>query len=201
MLELPHFPTHANTKCMVAVALCGSIYLGSIPLSRQKQADVWIPVVSAVLLVIGLLTASWYRLTYRCKNTHMGKVIPAVLLSAVLLASTPLLASFADKHLDREDVDHSKARQRFEVLSKWLYIPMLLGLVVYVSMNRFDAFLDCEWKMRPTAVSYPTALLKDDSYNQTFATLPEGHLKGYIFWSIVIYLLVFGGSYGISLAI
>ena len=78
---------------------------------------------------------------------------------------------------------------------------MLLGLVVYVLMNRFDAFLNCEWKMRPTAVSFLTAPFKDSSYKRTFDELPEGHLKGYIFWSVVIYLFVFGGSYGISLAI
>lgn len=187
------FPTHVNWKC-VALTLTGfAIYVVST-LVIPKYGWKGVAVASAVTAVLSIAAVCLYHVRwYRCKVPLRGAWV-GIVLFALLMASIPFMAKGMDAAVSQFPRQASWRKHQMMQATRYALVPFLLGIVLYVLMNRYDWSYVCLVKMAPTAISAPTAYMKSPDYRAKL----KGHLPRFALWSGIFYALLIGGSLGVS---
>ena len=186
------FPTQVNIKCLVLTIAAYGFYVICTLMNSDWKAALSVSISS---IPLSLLAVYLYQRLYNCKKKYSPKAWLASSSYSLLIATIPSMALVMRQAV--KVIPKSKWRKKQVTnTTRFLTVPFIYGLVLYILMNRFDKLVDCEFKMKPTAVSAPTAIFKTKGYRKHLEE--PYHLRRFLFWSILIYVLVFGISYGIS---
>ena len=175
-------PLNFNAKCLVLVAIVVVWYYGCVSIQNW---DKFIAPAMIVSYVLSIAMSILYFYLYQCK---ISIYIPVY---ALLGAAIPLVAQAVSKIKTKT----WRGKQAKRAL-RWFYMPLILGLVFYVAMARFDLSSMCEWKMKPTLISAPTAFMKGSEYRSGFGE----HMRSIAIWSAIVYSSILGVSLPVVLA-
>ena len=187
------FPTQVNIKCLILTIAAYIFYVLCTLMNQDWKAALSVSISS---IPLSLLAVYLYQRWYNCKKK---KYSPESWLASssysLVIATIPSMAWVMRESVN--SIPKTKWRKKQVTnTTRFLTVPFIYGLVLYILMNRFDKLADCEYKMKPTAVSAPTAVFKTKGYRKHLEE--PYHLRRFLFWSILIYVLVFSISYGIS---
>ena len=183
------FPSHVNWKCVILTLVGYAIYIVStviIPKFGLRGTSV----ASAITAVLSIMLAILYHsILYRCK-TPLSHAWIGVLLFGVMMALIPFLAYGMELAVKKFPRQTSWRKYQMMQATRYVLVPLLLGIILYVLLNRYDWTYDCLVKMEPTAISAPSAFMKSPEYRAKL----KDHLPQFIFWSSIFYMIIIGGS-------
>ncbi len=193
-MKLP--PLQFNVKCLVLVGITSIMYyicMIGFKLTKKKTLNKRVFIATSILATyfIGFFLIRMYYKLYSCKTSNktsaailwalLGLVVPVAAFLVSMIKPNPSSANWRLQQLTR--------------LFQWFYMVLILGILFYILMARFDIAYGCEFQMKPTIVSAPTAFLKGETYRQGFGK----HMKSFAIWSAILYGAVFGITLPVTL--
>ena len=190
------FPTYFNLKCIILTISSFIIYILQCILYDMYDKTIRIPIIlSIVTTIASIVSIMWYHGAYRCKrNSIIGKIIFVVISSSISFIAYGM--SILTNKTDKENF------RKYQVinLTRLLYIPIIIGIFLYVLMDRYDNYYKCQFKLKPTAISFPTAFLKSPNYRKQIYK-NSYHIIRFSIWSSVIYISFLIGTLPFAVAI